>query len=357
MQVQNYITLVLVLVLVLRITRRKKQTRKKFPQPQPPPPPNDIDMSTPPRRLMKEEETPFGDLSPASAYHASVALQQQQLQKNASSASVPRTSTTTTTSSHPQRPRKGIKTTMSTPPRRNEETPWEDLSPASAYHGSVALQQLQKNASSASAAPTVTHIESSANMSMNTIRKQTKSIFTTPPRPRPRRRSRAKEGTCTSRTQMQTEKQSQRQDHSLSPASAYHASARLQQPPHAHTHEQNFFGPEDSENDNDGGNESPIFDGTFQSCYMMIHPTEPQNQHCEWFPFCDKLKKECGVHHMKGCQFFKHRVNDAEFVNKMKDAKNELKKEYKRLYMQERRKAEREGSDAESNKRQRQSNI
>ncbi len=54
---------------------------------------------------------------------------------------------------------------------------------------------------------------------------------------------------------------------------------------------------------------------------------------------------------MKVCQFFKHQANDAESVNQMKDAKNELKKEYKRLFMRERRKVEKEERDAKSNKR------
>ena len=113
----------------------------------------------------------------------------------------------------------------------------------------------------------------------------------------------------------------------------------------------------DGDNDNERNNEKSIFVGTFQCCYMEIQPTEPQNQHCAWFPFCDKLNNECGGRQMKGCQFFKHQVQDLEYVNQMKHAKNKIKKDYKRRYMQARRKAQKEAREKESNKRQCQSNI
>lgn len=100
-----------------------------------------------------------------------------------------------------------------------------------------------------------------------------------------------------------------------------------------------------------------IFVGTFQNCYMPIQPTEPHNQRCAWFPYCENLKKECGGHRMKGCRFFRHRVQDLEFVEKMKQAKNEIKKDYKKRYMRERRKAQKEARDDMRNKRQRGDNA
>lgn len=92
--------------------------------------------------------------------------------------------------------------------------------------------------------------------------------------------------------------------------------------------------------------ENSIFVGTFQNCYMPIQATEPQNQRCAWFPYCDKLKKECG-RQMKGCRFLKHQLQDLEFVRQMKQAKNEMKKGYKRRYMQQKRRALKEASEAE----------
>lgn len=103
--------------------------------------------------------------------------------------------------------------------------------------------------------------------------------------------------------------------------------------------------------------DNSIFVGTFQNCYRPIQKTEPQNQRCAWFPYCDKLKKECGGLQMKGCRFFKHRLHDLEFVQQMKHAKNEMNKEYKRRYMQQKRRALKEAREAEKNKRQCNSNI
>ena len=97
---------------------------------------------------------------------------------------------------------------------------------------------------------------------------------------------------------------------------------------------------------------SSIFVGTFQNCYMSIQRTEPENQRCAWFPYCDKLKKECGGRQMKGCHFFKHRLHDLKFVKQMKHAKDEMKKEYKRRYMQQKRRAQKEAREVEKNKRQ-----